>query len=241
MPDGTVREAFGAQAKTRAAVLHLAERHRLEPGLASAYEALPYGMLLLDETGRVRYRNRIAEALITGSASLAVVQGRLTASEPRSAKRLEDALRLAGSADDALRRGGVVALAKPDSRIPLSLKIIPLEHEKGGLLDSGRSILVCAADPELPVDLAAHDLKSMLNLTPAEARVAMALFEGHSLKEAAQQLSISSNTARIHLSRIFDKTDTKRQSELIGLMTRLSMWSSTTSRRASPIQDDGAE
>jgi DNA-binding CsgD family transcriptional regulator len=55
-------------------------------------------------------------------------------------------------------------------------------------------------------------------LTPAEARLAAALVRGFSLEEAAAELVISRNTARTHLKRVFAKTGTCRQGELISLL-----------------------
>ena len=67
---------------------------------------------------------------------------------------------------------------------------------------------------ELPVDL----LRRCYRLTPAEARLAVALLEGHSLKEAADSGRVTHNTAKSQLKSIFLKTDVKRQSELIRLL-----------------------
>jgi DNA-binding CsgD family transcriptional regulator len=61
-----------------------------------------------------------------------------------------------------------------------------------------------------PIEL----LRSHFGLTPAEARVALHLVAGETLRSAEVKLSISYETARTHL-KIFDKTGTCRQAELI--------------------------
>jgi len=43
------------------------------------------------------------------------------------------------------------------------------------------------------------------------------VIEGKSLPEVSNELKISLNTAKTHLRRIFDKTGTRRQGELIRL------------------------
>jgi DNA-binding CsgD family transcriptional regulator len=58
----------------------------------------------------------------------------------------------------------------------------------------------------------------MYGLTAAEAKIAAILGQGNSLNEACRTLSIKQNTARTHLKRIFSKTDTNRQSELVKLI-----------------------
>lgn len=55
-------------------------------------------------------------------------------------------------------------------------------------------------------------------LTPAETRLAKALKDGSTLREAAQLNKISYETARGHLRSIFWKTDSRRQADLIRLI-----------------------
>ena len=46
----------------------------------------------------------------------------------------------------------------------------------------------------------------------------MAVFEGLTSKEAAENLGLSFHTVRVQLARIFEKTNTNRQAELVRLM-----------------------
>ena len=54
-----------------------------------------------------------------------------------------------------------------------------------------------------------------LDLSRAESGVAVALLEGLDAKEAAARLHVSHETVRTHLKRIFEKTHTRRQAELL--------------------------
>jgi DNA-binding CsgD family transcriptional regulator len=58
-------------------------------------------------------------------------------------------------------------------------------------------------------------LRCHFGLTPAEARLALHLVAGETLRSAEVKLSITYETARTHLKNIFDKTGTCRQAELI--------------------------
>jgi DNA-binding CsgD family transcriptional regulator len=62
-----------------------------------------------------------------------------------------------------------------------------------------------------PIDL----LRCHFGLTPAEARLALHLVAGETLRSAAVKLSIAYETARTHLKNIFGKTGTCRQAELV--------------------------
>ena len=62
-----------------------------------------------------------------------------------------------------------------------------------------------------PIDL----LQCHFGLTSAEARLALHLVAGETLRAAAVKLSITYETARTHLKNIFGKTGTCRQAELV--------------------------
>lgn len=63
--------------------------------------------------------------------------------------------------------------------------------------------------------------RKALGLTPAEARLAARLRFGQSLKEAAEELGISVNTARNQLKSIFEKLGVNRQADLIRHLAEL--------------------
>jgi len=73
-------------------------------------------------------------------------------------------------------------------------------------------------DPEATQVTNLERLKALFNLTPAESRMASQLLQGKSVIEAADALGITRQTARVHLKRIFGKTYTGRQSELMRLL-----------------------
>jgi DNA-binding CsgD family transcriptional regulator len=58
-------------------------------------------------------------------------------------------------------------------------------------------------------------LRCHFGLTPAEARLALQLVAGETLRAAAVNLGISYETARTELKNIFNKTGTCRQAELV--------------------------
>lgn len=59
-----------------------------------------------------------------------------------------------------------------------------------------------------------------LGFTPAEARVAALLAAGSSTDEICAQLGIQMSTARTHLRHLFEKTNTRRQTELVSRLLR---------------------
>ena len=64
-------------------------------------------------------------------------------------------------------------------------------------------------------------LRALLDLTPAEARLAQLLASGDTLEEVAQKLGIKLTTARSQLAVIFSKTDIRRQTKLVAILSRI--------------------
>jgi DNA-binding CsgD family transcriptional regulator len=68
---------------------------------------------------------------------------------------------------------------------------------------------------DLIMDESIDRLRSHFGLTPAEARLALHLVTGETLRSAALKLRITYETARTSLKKIFRKTGTCRQAELV--------------------------
>jgi DNA-binding CsgD family transcriptional regulator len=79
--------------------------------------------------------------------------------------------------------------------------------------------VVFVDDPEADAILGQIGLWSAsFRLTPAEARLAMHLASGDSLRDAADALGVTYNTVRAQMRAIFDKTDIHRQADLVRLL-----------------------
>ena len=66
-------------------------------------------------------------------------------------------------------------------------------------------------------------------LTPSESRLALRLATGESLRVAAAVLDISYETARTTLKRVFEKTRTHRQTELVMVILSGAVFATQTS------------
>ena len=149
-----------------------------------------------------------------------LVAGRLRAATPELTGRLEALTARAASREAGKRLGGSIALTSPSGRAPLSAIVAPVSPERLALFQSGPSVIVCVTDLGAGLAPPAERLRELFGLTRSEARVALALLEGASPREAAEALGVSFYTVRGHLAQIFDKTGVKRQSEMVRLMLR---------------------
>jgi DNA-binding CsgD family transcriptional regulator len=227
------RGPFGAEEEQllRALVPHLQRAVQIHRRLASAQltsrslaesmDRLLYGVILLDEGGQVLLANRIARGLLAARDGLTDDRGVLGASNRAESSALG---RLVGEALEAaagrgLGSGGVARVSRRDGRRALSLLVAPFKKE-GPDLFGGRhpAVVVFVSDPDRRFDSPSEMLVRLHGLSPAEAKVAVEVLEGGSLSEIAERLGSTRNTAHTHLKRIFDKTGTRRQSDLVRLL-----------------------
>ncbi|HEV2364499.1 MAG TPA: LuxR C-terminal-related transcriptional regulator [Caulobacteraceae bacterium] len=189
--------------------------------LAAVLDESAHGLFVLDHRGVVRHVNRAGEALLARGVGLRVAGGRLTAVSCERARTLEGLIASAASADPTPSLGGAMALPFETGRAPLSITVTPFRGgQRPWPFASAAAVLVCVTDLEPEDRPQGEKLRLLFGLTPAEVRVALALYDGSTLKDAAGALGISPHTAHVHLSRVFGKTGTHRQSQLVALMVR---------------------
>jgi DNA-binding CsgD family transcriptional regulator len=83
------------------------------------------------------------------------------------------------------------------------------------------TLLLLVTDPERPVHLRDDLMRSQYGFTRAETEVASGLLTGYSVEEIAALRHVSVATVRDQLKRLFGKTGTKRQAELVRLLGSL--------------------
>lgn len=197
---------------------------QLEAGaerLASAMSCLDSAIVLLDAAGRVTFQNAAAEELIAATHSLTVARdGRLAATHAQSNADLRAAIRKTAHDDEAFAAD--LRIEQPHGR-PLSATVHALSAGQRELPSMGGAThMVLVRDVgRLRQETAASRTARLYDLTAAEERVLAALLSGKGLSRAADLTGISRSTAHTHLKSIFDKTQTRRQGELIALTLRL--------------------
>ena len=75
--------------------------------------------------------------------------------------------------------------------------------------------IVFVVDPDRAPNVPERYLQRLYNLTPAEAAVAVRILRGEGLQAVADGLRITLATVCTHRQRVFEKTGTKRQAELV--------------------------
>jgi DNA-binding CsgD family transcriptional regulator len=79
---------------------------------------------------------------------------------------------------------------------------------------------IFVVDPELPVQGMEGNLRHVYRLTAAEANLATLLMQGHNLLECCRRMRVQRSTVATHLQQLFNKTQTRTQSQLVSLLFR---------------------
>jgi DNA-binding CsgD family transcriptional regulator len=184
----------------------------------AALGALGYGCVLLDNVGRVLRTNDKAVRYLGVSLEL---RGRVDDEDGSQDQAVQMAIR------DALRtasvvspRLGYIVAVDRESRRPLLLRSVQLAEDgiEGSVGSTAAVVLLDPEDYPQPDELL---LSQMFRLTPAECRLAQRLSRGQSLQEISDGLKIGIGTARMQLKSVFWKTGTRRQGELVALLSQL--------------------
>jgi DNA-binding CsgD family transcriptional regulator len=193
--------------------------------LASAFSHLPFGVFLVNGHQHIAQMNEAAEAMLARPDSpLTLNGGVIVASNLRDAQQLQrlvaDACSLHGAATPGT--GGTLLVPSGRERFDLTrlvLSVAPFVDARAYGLASERCavIMVTEVARRIPDGFETH-IRYLFDLTAAEAKLATALASGRSLKEAAANSNITVKTCRTYLERIFSKTRTHQQSELVALL-----------------------
>jgi DNA-binding CsgD family transcriptional regulator len=179
---------------------------------------LEEGVLFVDLNANVRFANRAAEQFFV-SRDLRLNKGRLHASSAAETATLHAVIAKCAETGIQHRRSDFVSLRREARRSPLSLLIAPLPMEIPLSPIAPRPMAVIFVnDPDKKNKPTVVQLREKFGMTPAEAGFAVEILKGDGIQAAADRLSISRATARTHLSRIFDKTGTRRQAELVRVL-----------------------
>lgn len=192
----------------------LAGQRRVGEQLADWIERSPHGFVLLDETGAIQHMNNAARSFLAEPEGLRTEAGCLTACRPAIAAELAQLIARAAAADAGVRSAGSLAVSTGRRHLPLSVNVVPLTP------GANRGVVVCISDLETGANLREQNLRRVFGLTAAESRLALALFDGATPREAADAFGVSRHTVHSQLASIFLKTGAARQSDLIRLMTR---------------------
>ena len=190
--------------------------------LAETVDHLSTGILLAEDIGRIAYMNGAAESILKDGNALKARDGRLVAARPEFRDTLSRALE-ASVAGKAPSTCGQYAIALPDEEgSGLIANVLPLQWRDGrnplAALPGAAAVII--QNPSNGATPPMEAVALLYGLTNAERNVLEHVASSHSPQETADRLGVSVNTVKTHLQKIFAKTNTARQADLVRLIAR---------------------
>lgn len=185
----------------------------------------PAAILLLDEHKSIVYANRRAEAFRSATDGIQWSRDGIVLAYKQDNQRLQTLIaRVLSKAALPGVCGGVMRALRPSGKRAYAILVAPITSRYPTLAAFRPAVCITITDPEARALLPSDRLRGAFGLTKAEAMLAALLATGEELRSAAARLGITYGTARARLSEIFQKTETRRQSELVRvLLTTLAM------------------
>jgi len=206
----------------RAIALHrrIAGLEKQKTAAADALDRWSLGVIVLNAQGHVLLMNRKANEIVSQRDGLVLTAGGLHAGlvvETSALRRLiHDAI--ATRLGHGGQSGGAMTLYRPSLKRSLNVLVTPLFSQNALSVKPEAAVAIFVSDPEVEDGSDEDALQRLYGLTHAEAALAGHLVAGEDLKSSSETLQVSMNTARTHLKRVFEKTRTKRQAELVRLL-----------------------
>jgi DNA-binding CsgD family transcriptional regulator/PAS domain-containing protein len=191
---------------------------------ADTLDGVSAGMFLVDAAGRIVHANASGHALLGERSVLRAGGGKVTAIAADADRELSHSLTLAVGGDAAVGVKGIaVPLPARDGEHYVA-HVLPLTSGERRRAGAGYAAVAAlfVHKAELDVRSPPESIARLYKLTPTELRVLLAVVEVGGVPEVAEALGISEGTVKTHLHRLFAKTDTRRQAELVKLVAAFS-------------------
>lgn len=187
-------------------------------GAFAAIDHLGAAFMIVDAQATVVFANEAAMRFFRNGRGLHLDGDGLCSTDTTASRKLRRLI--AGCASAGAFNGGAAGIVELPyrERRALRIAVTPFRPERIGL-DTGWCAkplaLLVVTDPAQERDACKAQLRRRFGLTPAEADVAMEIARGDGRKAAAARLGVAVSTARMHLTRVFEKTGVRRQAELV--------------------------
>ncbi len=206
-----------AEALARSASLSSAIDHVSQAATLEAFDVSNVAAVLLDRQANVLRANRSAERLM--STGVRIVRQRLVVSNRKANAALKAALNEVLEAPSDQIRFPPIKIPRRGNKRPMLAHLLRLRGVRGSDMAQAQAAIVLMDPTTRSKPWLVEMLIAAFNLTPAEAALAAELAAGRSLKEI--QGNRSALTVRNQLKRVFSKTHTHRQAELVLMISQM--------------------
>lgn len=197
---------------------------RIAPVAASEYDGavlnrLPLSVIIVNADAQIIFTNKKgADMLSCGGSMTRDGNGGCKAVIPRETKTLHRVIRCVAKGAPGFEGGTMLSLHQQNSPLLLPVLITNLDRRTEARGRTDAAVLLMAKEPDSSGLPSVSTLAQMLDVSNSEARLALALVEGKRIEEAAEEQGITVSSARTFSKRLFSRTGTGRQAELVRLI-----------------------
>jgi DNA-binding CsgD family transcriptional regulator len=189
-------------------------------GLETAFDRLTTAVILINAVGKLVLVNQWARDILEHQDGLRIDRTGLTARSISENTQLHAMIQRAiATPTNGCTTAAQALLITREKKRPLHVFAAPLPPQSG-MLSFSAVAAIFIDDPDRAATTDGDVLRELYGLTRAEARLAAILLHGLSLAEATEKLKVSKETVRSQLRAIMSKTRTRRQGELISLLSK---------------------
>jgi DNA-binding CsgD family transcriptional regulator len=188
--------------------------------MISLLDRLTAGVFLVNGEGITVHANASGEKMIASGEVLRISGGRLQARDSQAQLDLSQAFSAAAHGDGAISSMGIALPLTGGGEQPYVAHVLPLTSEirARALYHAAASAAIFVHKAAFQAPAAPQLVAKHYLLTPTELRVLLCIVDSGSVPQAAQALGLAESTIKTHLHRIFLKTGTTRQSDLVKVL-----------------------
>jgi DNA-binding CsgD family transcriptional regulator len=202
-------------------VSHLVDNRTAEAATyGDALDGIGAGLFFVDAGGGIVHANASGHAMLAQATLLRASGGKLVPHDASAEQGLYETFSMAEDGDAAVgTRGVAVPLVARDGEHYVA-HVLPLtagaRRRAGAAYAAVAAVFVHKADLDMPSPQ--EVIAKFYKLTPTELRVLFAIFQIGGVPEVAEAMGISESTVKTHLRRLFAKTGSDRQADLVKLV-----------------------
>jgi DNA-binding CsgD family transcriptional regulator/PAS domain-containing protein len=188
-------------------------------------DGLNVGVFLIDAQGRIVHANAAGGDMLGAGDLLRSVGGRLVAGNAEAEHSLRETAAAATGDQEVGMRSIVVPLRRTHDDERYVAHMLPLSGgargRAGAAYAAAAAVFVRKAELQYPSP--PEVIGQTYDLTPAELRVLLGIVQIGGVPEVAAAFGVADTTVKTHLGRLYAKTGTARQADLVKLVAGFAM------------------
>jgi len=202
-------------------ISRLLDQHDLRVGdFVEAMDALSTCVFFLNGAGELVHSNQSGREILAAGEPLCLVGKSLAATDQSSQIDLRQAVHSMLDFRPESRLERVALTISGANGVSYATHLLPLTSGARRHIGLGAAAVIAVFVRATIIDVASavSAAARFYNFTPAEARVLAEIVDHGGLENVAGRLGVSRRTVQTHLERLFEKTGSKRQADLVKLV-----------------------